>query len=103
MKIWDVTFWDRDLWCDEQMEARANEIEAILFGESPPIDIAGEPDDSPTVSAWLNRVCDVQSMWCYLHYGNEIFVTSDRNFYKATKLPRLLSLGAGRIARPSEL
>ena len=103
MMIWDLTFWDHGLWSDEQMAAEAKEIEDVLFGESPAIDIKGEPDDSPKVAAWLNRVCDVQSMWCHLHYGNEVFVSSDRNFHKATKLPRLLSLGAGRIARPEEL
>ena len=39
-------------------------------------------------------------MWCHLHYKNDIFVTSDGNFHKATKLPRLLALGAGQIVRP---
>lgn len=103
MKIWDVTFWDHDLWCDVQMSAKAKEIADILFGESPPIDITGESDDSPKVATWLNRICDVQSMWCHLHYQNDIFVTSDSNFHKATKQPRLLALGAKQIVRPEEL
>jgi hypothetical protein len=103
MMIWDVTFWDHGLWSDEQMQGKAKEIEDVLFGESPPIDILGEPDDSPKVAAWLNRICDIQSMWSHLHYENEVFVSSDRNFHKATKLPRLLSLGAKRIARPEQL
>lgn len=103
MMIWDVTFWDHGLWSDDVMSNRANEIEAILFGESPPIEIAGEAEDSPKFAAWLNRICDVQTMWCHLHYGNDVFVTSDHNFHKATKLPRLVAMGAGRISKPGEL
>jgi hypothetical protein len=85
------------------MSAQAEAIEDILFGESPSIDIMAESHDSPRIATWLNRICDVQSMWCHLHYQNDIFVTSDGNFHKATKQPRLLALGAGRIVRPEEL
>lgn len=103
MMIWDVTFWDHGLWSDVFMANRANEIEAVLFGDSTRIDIAGEPENSPKYAAWLNRICDVQTMWCHLHYGNDIFVTSDRNFHKVTKLPRLVAMGAGRISKPEKL
>lgn len=102
MMIWDVTFWDHALWFDEHMAAKAKRIEDVLFGGSPALDITGEPDMSPKSAAWLNRLCDVQSMWCHLHYANDVFVTSDRNFHKATKAPRLLALGAGKICRPEE-
>jgi hypothetical protein len=103
MMNWDVGFWDHCLWGDDEMAAEAKRIEDILFGESPPIDITGEPEDSPKWASWLNRMCDIQTMWCHLHYANDVFVTSDRNFSKATKLPRLLALGAGRICKPEEL
>lgn len=103
MMIWDVTFWDHGLWPDDAMSNRANEIEAVLYGESPRIENADESEDSPKFAAWLNRICDVQTMWCHLHYGNDIFVTSDRNFQKATKLPRLVAMGAGRVSMPEEL
>lgn len=49
---------------------------------------------------WLNAKCDVLSFWCNLHYGNGIYVTSDRNFHKHTKKPRLIALGARGIVRP---
>ncbi|WP_424684235.1 hypothetical protein [Frateuria sp. YIM B11624] len=103
MMIWDVTFWDHDVWSDECMANHAKQIEDILFGDSPPLAITGEPDTSPKFAAWLNRLCDVQTMWCHLHYANDAFVTSDRNFHKATKAPRLLALGAGKILRPEAL
>jgi hypothetical protein len=103
MMIWDVTFWDHGLWSDDVMSNRATEIEQILFGDSPRIEIAGETQDSSKFAAWLNRICDVQTMWSHMHYANDIFVTSDRNFHKATKLPRLIAMGAGRISKPEEL
>ena len=103
MMIWDVTFWDHALWSDDAMLTLANEIESVLFGETPRIEVTGEAEDSPKFAAWLNRICDVQTMWCHLHHGNNVFDTSDRNFHKATKLPRLVAMGAGRIAKPEEL
>jgi hypothetical protein len=101
--IWDVTFWDHGLWADAAKAALAAEIEQVLFGGSAPLDIQVEPDTSPKFSAWLNRVCDIHSMWCHIHYANDVFVTSDRNFHKLTKLPKLLAMGAGRICRPEDL
>jgi hypothetical protein len=101
--IWDVTFWGHGLWADGTMSSLANEIEQVLFGDATKIDITGEPETSPKFASWLNRVCDVHTMWCHLHYANDVFVTSDRNFHKATKLPRLQALGVGKICRPEEL
>ncbi len=68
MGIWDVTFSDHALWCDEAMQRQSKQIEEILFGDSQPIDITNEPEGSPKRAVWLNRVCDIQSMWCHLHY-----------------------------------
>jgi hypothetical protein len=105
MMIWDVTFLDHGLSSDEAMSKRATEIEEILFGESPRIEFPNESEaeNSSQFGAWLNRMCDVQTMWCHIHYGNDVFVTSDRNFHKVTKAPRLMAMGAGRIAKPEEL
>ena len=52
---------------------------------------------------WLNKMCDVQSMWCHIHNGNDLFVTTDRNFRKKSKLPKLVKLGAGCIVHPNDL
>lgn len=103
MAFWNVTFWDHSLWCDNTMSDLAKRIEDILFGNSKPIDIANQPENSPQMEKWLNRICDIQSMWCHLHYRNDIFVTSDDTFHKETKLPRLLDLGARQIAKPDKL
>jgi hypothetical protein len=103
MLIFDVTFFDMCVWASEEMIQLANSIESVLFGNAQPIDIAKEDLDSPAGRKWLNRICDVHSLWCHIQNGNEIFLTTDANFMKSTKLPRLLALGAGRICCPSEL
>ncbi|WP_192386560.1 hypothetical protein [Burkholderia cepacia] len=103
LAIWDVTFWDHCLFADDAMTEKAKEIEDILFGLSAPVDISHARPDSPEFAKWLNRICDIQSMWCHLYHGNDVFVTSDRNFVKHSKLGRLLALGAGRICTPDSL
>ena len=94
--IWDVGFVDHCLWADDQMEAVRRQIETILF----PDGVLGESadPDSPDGRKWINRTCDVLTMWCHIHHGNHVFLTSDGNFAKETKLPRLLALGAGGSA-----
>lgn len=103
MMIFDVTFWDRCVWGDDNAIKRAAAIEDVLFGESERIDIASVGLDSPEGGKWLNRQCDVHGMWCHIQNGNDVFLTTDDNFSKETKLPMLLALGAGRICHPREL
>lgn len=93
--MYDVTFYGHCLYSSKELHAEVDRIEQVLFGDSPP---AG-----PGSRAWLNRTCDVLSMWCHIRAANDIFVTSDGNFHKASKLPRLVQLGARRIERPDAL
>lgn len=103
MGIFDVTFWDRCVFADDEMIKLSDDIEAILFPNQRTADIAGAAIDSPEGRKWLNRLCDVHTMWCHIKYGNEVFLTTDSNFTKPTKLPRLIALGAGRICHPENL
>jgi hypothetical protein len=103
MMIFDVTFWDKCDWGNEEMIKLAGEIEDALFGGSPRIDVAAVGPDSPAGAKWLNRICDVHGMWCHVKNGNDVFLTTDENFTKETKLPKLLALGAKRICHPNEL
>ena len=93
MFIPDVTFLDKSIAACGEMIALANKIEDILFGNVP--QTAGVK--------WQNRLCDVHTMWCHIQNGNQVFLTSDKNFMKQTKFQRLLDLGAGRICRPTGL
>jgi hypothetical protein len=103
MAIWDVTFWEKAVWADDKMIKLSDQIREVLFGNSPGIDIAALGVDAPSAKNWLNRECDVQSMWCHIQNRNDVFLTADRNFAKKTKLPKLIALGAGAISHPSDL
>lgn len=103
MMIWDATFWDHFIWVNEENEKLADQIEKILFGNSPEINTSDASEDSKKFAIWLNRICDTHTLWCHLHYGNDIFVTTDRNFHKETKMPKLIALGAKRICRPEDI
>jgi hypothetical protein len=101
--IFDVTFWDKCVWADDEAIKLADAIEDALFSEATKIDIGSVSLDSPDGRKWLNRKCDVHTLWCHIRNGNAVFLTTDGNFTKKTKLPKLLALGAGRICRPDEL
>jgi hypothetical protein len=103
MMIWDVTFWDRCVWADDGMIKLAADIDNILFGKAQKVDIVLEGLDSSAGRKWLNRLCDVHSMWCHIFYKNDVFLTTDVNFLRETKMPKLIALGAGRICPPDML
>jgi hypothetical protein len=103
LMVWDITFWDKALWADDKSESEVNAIGEILFAKSWTLSNGADSFDSLAGKKWLNKVCDVQTMWCHLHYNNDMFLTSDQNFMKATKLPKLIALGAGRICSPGEV
>ena len=101
MCIPNVTFWDHCLGGNREMASKSKEIERILFSNAKPLSPPTEVDDcSHDAKVWLNRVCDVQTMWCHLKSDCEVFISSDSNFTTKKKLPKLLALGARKIATP---
>jgi hypothetical protein len=84
------------------LEREERQIHNILFPNLPfdAEDIGRE--DVQARRRWRNAKCDVQMMWCHLHYGGDCFVTRDSNFLKRSKKTKLESLGAGLIAEPEE-
>ena len=103
LAILDITFWDRCVLGDDREIAFVAQIEEALFGDAEKIDIASVGLDSPAGGKWLNRLCDIHGIWCHVKNQNDIFLTTDGNFSKETKLPKLVALGAGRIAHPQQL
>lgn len=99
----NVTFLDRSVLASDEMMKLAEAIEEVLFGGASKINIASVGLDSPAGRTWLNRQCDVHGMWCHISNRNEVFLTTDGNFRKTTKLPKLIELGASRICSPEEL
>jgi hypothetical protein len=103
MMLLGVTFWNYCIWPDDKMIELARAIEDVLFTGSDKIDITSEGIDSHEGERWLNRQCDVHGLWCHIHNGNEVFLTTDSNYKKKTKQAKLLALGARRICHPDEL
>jgi hypothetical protein len=101
--VWDLTFWDYSRDGTAAENALQDEVQEILFPTLHRLDVSAIDLDSPEGATWVNRRCDIGSMWCHLSNKNDVFLTADGNFTKKTKLPRLLALGAGRICRPEDL
>lgn len=101
----DLTFWDHCVYGPSELE---KPIHNILFPRIPfeygnYCRLLGIDPSSGTVDKkWRNAKCDVLAIWCHIHYGNDIFITNDGNFHKATKKSRLIALGAKEILRPRE-
>jgi hypothetical protein len=103
---WDITFWDHCLWRDnDPLEPL---IHKILFPNLPFrwADYCGttgvNPNDLASDRKWRNAKCDVLGLWSHIHHKADVFVTSDSNFHKATKRPRLAELGAKAILTPEQ-
>jgi hypothetical protein len=106
MAYWDISFWDHCLWSDDAMQGLERQIHEILFPNVPffwqDYCQANFIDPSPRAPTgkWRNCKCDVQAVWSHIHQKRNVFVTSDRNFHKATKKPVLEALGASHIEYP---
>lgn len=101
MAILDVTFWNHCVLADDKMIAEADKIKDILFSETKSLQKQLTCDRNQQKER--NRLCDIHSMWCHIHYGNDVFMTTDKNFHKETKKNALVEIGARRICRPSEI
>jgi hypothetical protein len=59
-----------------------------------------EADLGAVEHKWRNRELDVHALWCHLHYGGDIFVSSDKNFHK--KKDQLTRFGSPLIFTPCQ-
>jgi hypothetical protein len=99
-----IAFADHCLLHGDETLAAEKRIHDVLFSSVPfEFDGARYSTASSEWRRWLNAKCDVLTMWCHLHHGGDVFVSSDKNFHALSKKPRLLAMGAGQIIRPSEL
>ncbi|WEY40681.1 hypothetical protein [Paraburkholderia sp. SUR17] len=98
----DLTFWDWSFFSNEAMIELETKIHGVLFPNKALLPPEGTPqlpcDQRPDEYwKWRNRKCDVLALWSHIYAGRDVFLTSDANFRKVTKLPALIALGAGRI------
>lgn len=73
--IFDVTFFAHCYYADEATSTRLDSLSMTLFRGC-------------LAQLSRSRQCDVLTLFCHIASGNEIFVTSDRNFHrKAMAVP----------------
>lgn len=92
MGYWDVTFWDRALWVDEEMEELERKVHQIL---APNFGMNDKTDEW----RWRNTKCDVQVVWSALWHKADLLVTSDKGIL--SKAEALAGLGATVISPAS--
>jgi hypothetical protein len=102
----DITYWDRSAWADDE-DTLEESIHRILFPEieflhSDYCSAQGLDPESGDDHPWHNAKCDVLVMWSHIHYGGDIFVTSDKNFHRQHRKDALIELGAKHISFPRD-
>jgi hypothetical protein len=103
----DICYLNHAVFVGGEMASIEQSIHEILFPQIPFLyaDYRKTFLSSPGTLVdrrWRNAKCDVQAMWCHIHYKGDVFVSTDDNFHKLTKKPRLIALGASQIMYPKE-
>jgi hypothetical protein len=104
----DVSFLGWSILAGDEDIALMERIHRVLFpGQrfhfKDAVATAGTGADLGTLERkWRNRLLDVQALWCHIHYGGDVFVTSDDNFHTQQKRQPLAALGAAIILRPCD-
>lgn len=96
MALVDIAYINRCVIANDEMIDLAQRIRDVLF----PVPLT--PDEMIEKKR-RNRLCDVHTLWCHIHNKHEVFVTSDQNFLKASRVAGLAALGVGRVCLPSDL
>ena len=109
---WGITYWDWCAWAAPELLELEQRIHRVLFPNEPlrwedRLAALGEYPVPELVDReypkWRNRRCDDLALLSHVSNQRDVFVTSDGAFHQATKVTRLIDLGAGRIARPDAL
>ena len=108
LAYWGIAFWDHCLYGGGALNKLEREIQAILFPnielefrefcEKRDLDL----ENREAWRKWVNAKCDVLALWSHIWYDGGIFITTDQNFHKKTKKPKLIALGAGKILTPAD-
>lgn len=80
MGYWNITFWDFCLFVGKKMDILEKCIREILFPN-----FNFDKEQQLLSKKFINRLCDVQSIWCHIYHNNDVFITEDENFRKKKK------------------
>ena len=107
LKRWGLAFWGYSLWSGGALNKLERDIQTILF---PTIELEFKDfcekrcidlENHKAWQDWVNAKCDVLALWSHIWYDGDIFITTDYNFHKKTKKPKLIELGAKEILTPT--
>ncbi|WP_405577119.1 hypothetical protein [Streptomyces sp. NBC_01190] len=103
----DLTYSDWCVFAGDDDEEEGRRIHQALFvspydyGEAVPSDLQGE-DRSRAEHKWRNRRLDGLGLQTHIHARADVFVTSDKAFFKDRTRQALSALGAGTILTPAQ-
>lgn len=106
LMVLDVSYLDWCMLASEDDLLLLEDIHKTLFPGQPysfqdALAKAGANANPASVEhKWRNRSLDVHALWCHLHYGGDLFVTSDKNFHK--KQRALAKYGSPVILDPCQ-
>jgi hypothetical protein len=93
-----LCFADYCLVHGDEFLSQERAIHEVLFSSVPfEIDSSEHPVGSKQWLRWLNAKCDVLTMWCHLHYGGDVFVSSDKTFTLAANASGCSAWGLDRL------
>ena len=90
---WGIGFWGKGLWTSEETAELERQIGAVLF---PGFDL----DDTTNWRRWVNRLCDVLTVWAHIWHKADVLLTNDARILR--KRDALGGLGAAQIEAPGE-
>jgi len=83
-----VSYLDNAVLADDDDVGLLDRINQALF-PGQPLELSqildgltDEADRRKAEGRWRNRLMDVHALWCHISCGGDIFVTTDRNFFK---------------------
>ncbi|MFJ2191608.1 hypothetical protein ACIOJE_27365 [Kitasatospora sp. NPDC087861] len=106
--IFDLVYFDWAEWPEESSDAELRRIHQVLFpsfafeyDRAVPESLTEEQKDKAE-RKWRNYRLDGLGLHTHIRAGADVYVTSDRNFFKQAKKAQLAQLGAPVILPPDE-
>lgn len=97
---YNLNLWNKAVYATPDDIQLEDMIWKILFpGKNSEYPKPGSPE---SVKKWKNRMCDCQMLHSHIKYAGDIFITQDNNYFKQSKIEKLIALGAGAITHPSK-
>jgi hypothetical protein len=99
LMYFDFAFSGQALWSSKPLEDQERQIHEALF--KIPFDLATYLSEGGNKKKWRNKRCDVQIVWCHLHYERDVLVTTDKDDL-LSKSNALASLGVKCVCSPTD-